>query len=91
MRLALGAQPRPHHSATANRERGVVVAGGKPGPAPWPSEAATLILGLMPPYFGPLSVAGRALIREVLVFGLLATVATTLVFGLAPGLASGGG
>ena len=46
-------------------------------------QGSNLILELMPPYFGPLSVAVTPDIR-VLVFGLLATVATTLVFGLLP-------
>ena len=46
-------------------------------------QGSNLILDLMPQYFGPLSVAVAPDTR-VLVFGLLATVATTLVFGLLP-------
>ncbi|HEV3486722.1 MAG TPA: ABC transporter permease, partial [Vicinamibacterales bacterium] len=44
---------------------------------------SNLLLELMPPYFGPVSLAVTPDSR-VLAFGLLATVATTLVFGLLP-------
>ena len=42
-----------------------------------------VLLGLMPPNFGPVSIALSA-DRRVLAFALLATVATTLLFGLLP-------
>jgi predicted permease len=46
-------------------------------------SGSNLLLELMPPYFGPVSLA-VTLDWRVLTFGLLATVATTLLFGLLP-------
>ena len=46
-------------------------------------NGGNLLLELMPPYFGPLS-ATVALDARVLAFAVLATVVTTLLFGLMP-------
>jgi predicted permease len=82
MRLALGAS-RGRIVRQLLTESGVLAVMGATLGLLVAIDGSNLLLGLMPPYFGPVS-ATVAPDARVLAFGALAAVVTTLLFGLMP-------